>query len=83
MSDHVDGVMCALARRKTQSKQILYFAMKLAQQKRSNNYAEVTPTTGVIFLEARIVDPFQKLRLFRTWDKVMNRNPEHDTFYST
>jgi len=35
MFDHMDGMMRALAKKKTQWKENLFFAMKLAQQKLS------------------------------------------------
>jgi len=42
MFDHMDGVMRALAKKKPQWKEDLFFAVKLAQQKLSKYYAEVT-----------------------------------------
>ena len=65
MFNHMDGVMQALAKKKTQSKEDLFFAVKLAQQKISKYYAEVTPTMGMRLFSAHILDPFQKLRSFR------------------
>jgi len=47
--NHMDGVMRALAKEKTPWKEDLFFAVKLAQQKLSRYYAEVTPTTGISF----------------------------------
>jgi len=47
MFDHMDGVMGALAKKKTQWREDLFFAVKLARQKLSMYHAEVTPTTGV------------------------------------
>ena len=46
----MDGVMRALAKKKTQWKQDLFFAMKLARQKLSNYYAEVTLWTGMLLI---------------------------------
>jgi len=46
MFDHMDGVMAALANKKTPWKEDLFFAVKIARQKLSKNYADVTPTTG-------------------------------------
>jgi len=65
MFDHMDGVMRALAKKKTQWKEDLFFAVKLARQKLSKYYAEVTPTTGMILNSAQILDQFRKLRSFR------------------
>jgi len=52
MFDHMDGVMRALAKKKTQWKEDLFFAVKLAWQKLSKYYAEVTPTTGMVVISA-------------------------------
>jgi len=83
MFDHMDGVMRALAKIKTQWKEDLFFAVKCAQQKLSKYYTEVTPTTGMLLITAHIIDPFQKLRSFRKWDKRMDINPEDKTSYTT
>jgi hypothetical protein len=83
MFDHMDGVMRALARKKTQWKEDLFFAMKFAPQKLSKYYTEVTPTTSMLFILAHILDPFRKLRSFRKWDKGMDINPEDKTSYTT
>ena len=60
--DHMDGVLRALATKKTQWKEDLYFAVKFARQKLSKYYAEVTPTRGMLLIPAQILDPFRKLR---------------------
>jgi len=83
MFDHMDGVMRALAKKKTQWKEDLFFAVKLARQKLSKYYAEVTPTTGMLLIFAHILDPFRKLRAFRQWDKGMDINAEDETSYTT
>jgi len=83
MFDHMDGVMRALAKKKTQWKEDLFFAVKLAPQKLSKYYAEVTPTMGMLWISAHILEPFRKLRLFRKWDKGMDINPEDKTSYTT
>jgi len=67
MFDHIDGVMRALAKKKTQWKEDLFFAVKLARQKLSKYYSEVTSTTGMLQISAHIIDPFRKLRSFRKW----------------
>jgi hypothetical protein len=53
--------MQALAKKKTQWKEDLYFAMKLAWQKLSKYYTEVTPTTGMLLISPHIHDPFWKM----------------------
>jgi hypothetical protein len=82
MFDHMDGVMRALAKKKTRWKEDLFFAVKLAQQKLSKYYSEVTPSTGMLLISAQILDPFMKLRLFRKWDKGMDIDPEDETSYT-
>jgi len=83
MFDHMDGVMRALAKKKTPWKEDLFIAVKLARQKLSKYYAEVTPTTGMLLISAHILDPFRKLRSFRKWDKGMDLNPEDERSYTT
>jgi hypothetical protein len=61
MFNHMDGVMRALAKKKTQWKEDLLFAEKLAQQKLSKNSAEVTPMAGMRLISAHILDPFQNM----------------------
>jgi len=75
--------MRALAKKKTQWKEDKFFAVKLARQKLSKYYAEVTPTTGMLLMSAHILDPFCKLWWFRKWDKGMDINPEDETSYTT
>jgi len=79
MFHHMDGVMCALAKKKTQWKEDLFFAVKLARQKLSKYYAEVTPTTSMLLISTQICDPFRKSRSFQNWDKAMDINPEDET----
>jgi hypothetical protein len=83
MFDHMDGVLRALAKKKPQWKEDLFFTVKLARQKLSQYYAEVIPTTGMLLMSAQILDPFQKLESFRKWDKGMDINPEDETSYTT
>jgi len=61
MFDHTDGIKRALAKEKSQSKEDLFIAVKLARQKLSKYLAEVTPTTGILLISAPGLDPFQKL----------------------
>jgi hypothetical protein len=79
----MDGVMCALAKNKTQWKEDLFFAVKLARQKLFKYYAKVTPTTGMLFMSAHMLNPIRKLRLYRNLDKGMDIYPEDETFYPT
>ena len=59
--DHIDGVMQALAKKKTEWKENLYFAVELARQKLPKCYAKVTQTTGRQLIAAHILPHFWKL----------------------
>jgi hypothetical protein len=79
----MDPVMLALAKEKTQWKEDLFFAVKLARQMLSKYYAEVTPTTGMLLSSADILHPLRKLRSFRKWYMGLDINPEYETSYPT
>jgi len=81
--DHMDGIMRALAKKQTPWKEDPFFAVNFARRKLSKWYTEVTPMTGMLHIGAHILDPFRKLRLFRTWEKGMDINPEDETSYTT
>jgi len=83
MFDHMDGVMRALAKKKTPWKEDLFFAVKLARQNLSKYYAKGTPTTGMLVISVHILDPFRNLRSFIQWDTGMDINPEDQTSYTT
>jgi len=72
-----------LAQKRTQWKEDLLFGVKLARQKLSKYYTEVTPRNGMLLISAHILDPVQKLRAFRKWDKGMDIDPEDETSYTT
>jgi hypothetical protein len=61
MFDHMDGVMRALAKKKTQQKEDLFLAMTLAGPKQLKYYAEVTPSRGMVLISADSLDYFRKL----------------------
>jgi hypothetical protein len=65
----MDGVMQAVAKKRTQWKKDLFFAVKLAPQKLSKYYAEVTPTTRVLLVSAHVLNPVWMLRSFYKLDK--------------
>jgi len=71
--------MRTLAKKKTQWNEDLFFAVKIARQKLSKYYIEVTPSTGLLLVSTHILDPFRKLRLCRKWDQGMDINPEDET----
>jgi len=83
MFDYVDGIMWALAKKKTQWKEDFFSAVKLAQLEVSKYHAEVTQTSVMLLSSAHILDPLQKLRSFQKWDKAMDINPEDETSYTT
>jgi len=83
MIDLVNGMMWALAKRKTQWKEDLFFAVKWAWQKLSKFNAEVTPTTGIFFISANILDSFHKLQSYWKWEKWIDITAEDGTFYTT
>jgi hypothetical protein len=83
MFDHMDGVMRALAPKKTHWKAALFLGVKLARRKLSKYYTDVTPMTGFVLISVNILDRFQKLRSFRQWGKGMDINPEDETSYTT
>jgi len=64
MFDHMDGVMQAVAQNKTQWKEDLCFAVKLARQELSEYSAKVTATTGILLISTHLLDPLRKLRPF-------------------
>jgi len=83
MFAHMDGVMQDLAKKKTQWKEDMSFAVKLPRPKLSKYYAEVTPTKGMLPISAHVLDPCRKLRSSRQWDQGMDINPEDETSYTT
>ena len=83
MFDHMHGVMRALAKKKTEWRNNLFFVVKLARQKISKYYAEETPTTGMLLISAHILDPIRRLRSLKMWDKGLDRNPEDKTSHTT
>jgi len=83
MFDHMDGMMQALARKKTPWKEDWFFAVKLTRQKLSKYYTEVTPMMGILLISAHILDPCRKLQSFRKWDDGMDINPQAETPHTT
>jgi len=64
MVDHMDDIMRALTKDRTQWKEGLFFAVKLARQKLCEYYAVVTPMTLMVLISAQILNSFRKLQLF-------------------
>jgi len=82
MFNHMDGVMRALAKKKSPWMEDLFFTVKLARLKLTKYEAEVTPSTGMLLIAARILDDFRKLRTSRKWDKGIDIHPEDETSYT-
>jgi len=83
MFNHMDGIMRALAKKKTQWKEELYFTGMFERQKLSKYYSEVTPSTGLLLISAHFLDPIRKLGSFRKWDNGMDIKPDDETLYTT
>ena len=62
MFNHLDGVMRALANKRTQWKEALFCTMMSAPQRMSGYYGEVTRTMAVRLISVAILEPFQKLQ---------------------
>jgi len=61
MFNRIDAVMRSLAKKKIQWKGDLFFSAKLAWQKPSKYYAEMTQTSGMLDFSAHILNPFLNL----------------------
>jgi len=83
MFHHMDGVMQAFAKMMTRWKEDMYFSVRFARQTLWKYDDEVTPTTGILLVSARILHSFQKLRSFMKWDKGRDINYHHKTSYTT
>jgi len=83
MFNNMDGVMQALAKKKTQSTEELFFAMNLAWPKLSKYSDELNSTKRILQISAHILDPFWMLVSSSKLDKRMNINPEDETSYTT
>jgi len=78
----MDRVIRALARKTIPWKEELSFALKLARQKLSKPYADVTPMTGMLLGSAHILDSFPTLPSFRKCVKGMVIDPQDETSYT-
>jgi len=83
MFDHMDGIMWALPKKNTPWKEDLYIAVKLAQQKLSKYYAEVTPMTGMLHISAHILNRLSILQSFTKWYKGLVINHDDETSHTT
>jgi hypothetical protein len=57
----MDGVMRALAKKKIQWREDLYFAVKVACQNPLKYSLKITPTTGLVLILGQLLDPLPKL----------------------
>jgi len=78
----MDGVMRALAKKKTQWKEDWFLTLKVARQQLSRYHAEVTPTIHILLISARIFDPFKILRLLMKRDHGLHIYPEDKKSYT-
>jgi len=83
MFHHREGVVWALAMKKTQWKEFFFSAMKFVPQKLSNDYTKLTPMMAMRFISAYILNCFRKLPLFKKWGKAMDTNTENETSLTT
>jgi hypothetical protein len=60
--EYMDGLIRTLAKKKTQWKEKVLFAVKFARWMLSNYYAKVTLASGMYLIAANILYPFLKLR---------------------
>jgi hypothetical protein len=65
MFNHIDGMMPAFGKQKTQIKEELYFAMEFARWKLFTEYADDNPTTGKLSISEHINDPVKRVQLIR------------------
>jgi hypothetical protein len=82
MLHDMDRVMRLLAKNMTQWKEDIYSAVKVAWQKLSKLYAEVTTTPGVLLIATLILDSSWLLWLLRKRNNAMDINPEDKTSLS-
>jgi len=75
----MDGILRALAKKRTPWKEVGYFTLKFALPKLSNYFADITPTTGILFISVQIAHPFRKLGEFWKWDTAMDIIHENRT----
>jgi hypothetical protein len=59
--DHMDGVICSFAKKKTQWTEQSHWVVKFAQQKLPKYYYYAAPTTGLRRISTHILDPFPTL----------------------
>jgi hypothetical protein len=83
MSDHIDGVLHAVATKVTQWKEDVYISVKLAGKWLINRYAEASPTMDMLLVSAHILYLLRNLELFRKWDKGIDINSEDEIFHTT
>jgi len=75
--------MWVLGKKITPWNESLYFAGKVARQKLSKYYAEVTPMTSLLLKSAQIHDSFRKIKSFRKSDKAMDIDSEDEMSYTS
>jgi len=69
----------SIAKKKTERKEDLYFAVTFQRQKLSRYHGEVTPMTSILLVSAHILNLFRKLRSVKKWVTGMDIHPEDKT----
>ena len=82
MFDHMESVLKALAKKRTQWKKDIHKAVRAGRAKLREYYSNVTPGTGLLLILATILDPFRKLRTFERWDKDMGVSNDNADSYT-
>jgi len=81
--DCFEGIIWALAMKKTEWKEDLFFVAQLAWQTLMKYNTEVSPTAGMLLTSSCILDLVGKLWSYSSWDMGMDINPVDETSYTT
>lgn len=75
--------MWHLGQKEIEWKEDVYLTTKITRQKLGKQYAEVTPTTGMLLIDQHIHDSFWILPSFRKSGNWMHDTPEDKIFDNT
>jgi hypothetical protein len=78
----MDEVIRAVAKKTTQWKKDIYFAVKVVCHKLFKNHPEVTQMIGMVLISVHILASCQNLRSFSRWGKGMHIYPEDEISYA-
>src|SRR6266481_3837812 len=82
MFDHIESVLKALVKKRTQWKKDIHKAVRASRAKLREYYFNVMPGTGLLLILAMILDSFRKLRTFERWDKDMRVSNDNVDSYT-